>query len=162
MPPLQHGLLQIWDSAAERWQRRPAGENTPGFRTLRRDVEAAMRSDPSAPGWLVRLPEQHADAVHAAAAAAAAQQPPAAETPEAREARARGPRTIFCAMARKDDRGNWARRFVTAWRAAALLDGPGAGDATAAMAAVLKTFQVAGYLNVGRTETSRSTTSTRR
>ncbi|WP_342236506.1 ATP-binding protein [Inquilinus sp. OTU3971] len=152
LPLLQHGLLQIWDSAAERWQRGPAEDGTPGFRILRRDVEAAMRSDLSTPGWLVRCLNQHADAVHAAAAAAAAQQLPAAETPESREARAELVlRTIFCAMARKDDRGNWARRFVTARRAAALLDGSEAGNATAAMEAVLKTFQAAGYLNVGRT-----------
>ena len=149
LPLLQHGLLQIWDSAAERWQRGLAEEGTPGFRILRRDVEAAMRSDLSAPGWLVRCLNQHADAVHASAVAAAAQQLPAAETPETRAKLML--RTIFCAMARKDDRGNWARRFVTARRAAALLDGSEAGDATAAMTAVLTTFQAAGYLNVGRT-----------
>ncbi|MGL4966245.1 MAG: AAA family ATPase [Inquilinus sp.] len=150
LPLLQHGMLQIWDSAAERWQRGSAEDGAPDFRILRRDVEAAMRSDVSAPGWLVRCLNQHADAIHAAAAAEAARLLPAAETSETREARAElVSRTIFCAMARKDDRGNWARRFVTARRAAALLDGPAAGDATAAMAAVLTAFQAAGYLNVG-------------
>ncbi len=159
LPLLQHGLLQIWDSAAQRWRRGPAEDDAPDFRILRRDVEAAMRSDISAPGWLVRCLNQHADAIHAAAAAEASRLLPAAKAPETREARAELLlRTIFCAMARKDDRGNWARRFVTARRAAALLDGSAPGDATAAMAAVLTAFQEAGYLNVGRKETSRSTT----
>lgn len=153
LPLLQHGLLQIWDSAAERWRRTLAEGGVPDLRIQRGDVETAMRSDLSTPGWLVRCLNRHADAVYAMAVAEAAQRMPATGTGETREARAELVlRTLFCAMARRDDRGNWARRFVTARRAAALLDGPeaAAGDTTAAMAAVLTVFQAAGYLNVGR------------
>jgi hypothetical protein len=115
LPLLQHGLLQIWDSAAERWRRVLAEDGMPDFRILRRDVEAAMRSDVATPGWLVRCLNQHADAVYATAAGEVARLLPDAGKPETREARAELLlRTIFCAMARKDDRGNWARRFVTA------------------------------------------------
>lgn len=153
LPLLQHGLLQIWDGAAERWRRGLAETGTPDLRILRRDVETAMRSDLSSPGWLVRCLNEHADAVCAAAAAEAARLLPADGTKETPEARAELVlRTLFCAMARKDDRGNWARRFVTARRAAALLDGPEAmaGDTAAAMQAALTVFQDAGYLNAGR------------
>ena len=38
-------------------------------------------------------------------------------------------RTAFCAMARRDDRGNWARRFVSPARVAELLDNEAADKA---------------------------------
>lgn len=140
LPLLQHALQHLWDAAMTRWQRE-LKEGKPvdlviGVADLEQIAEGVT------PGFLVRCLNKYADRARDLAIDWAARH---YAGPDARAKAERVVRTAFSAMARRDDRGNWARRFVSPARVVELLDDD-AGD-KAAVKDVLLTFKRSGYLN---------------
>jgi energy-coupling factor transporter ATP-binding protein EcfA2 len=140
LPLLQHALLHLWDAAMKRWQKELATDGTVDLAIRVTDLEAI--ADGVKPDFLVRCLNKYADKARDDAVEKAAGY---FRGPDARVQAERVVRTAFSAMARKDDRGNWARRFVTPARVAKLLDDD-ASDKAAAKE-VLRVFKRAGYLN---------------
>lgn len=140
LPLLQHALMHLWDATMERWQKELTTGSPVDFGIHVSDLEAI--ADGVKPDFLVRCLNRYADKARDDAVEKAAG---CFSGPDARVQAERAVRTAFCAMARKDDRGNWARRFVTPARVAVLLD----DDAADRLAAkeVLRVFKRAGYLN---------------
>lgn len=140
LPLLQHALLHLWDSAMERWQKELATDGTVDLAIHVTDLEAI--ADSVKPDFLVRCLNKYADRARDDAVEKVAGY---FQGSDANAQAERVVRTAFCAMARKDDRGNWARRFVTPARVAKLLDDDVADKA--AVKEVLRVFKRAGYLN---------------
>lgn len=140
LPLLQHALQHLWDAAMKRWQSE-LKEGKPVDLVIGID-DLAQIGDGVEPGFLVRCLNKYADRARDAAIDKAARH---FTGPDARDKAERVVRTAFCAMARRDDRGNWARRFVSPTRVAALLDNAAADKA--AVKDVLLTFKRSGYLN---------------
>jgi len=140
LPLLQHALLHLWDAAMERWQKELATDGMVDLAIHVTDLEAI--SDGVTSDFLVRCLNKYTDKARDDAVEKAAGY---FQGPDARVQAERVVRTAFCAMARKDDRGNWARRFVTPARVAKLLDDDDADKA--AVKEVLRVFKRAGYLN---------------
>ncbi|QIG50607.1 hypothetical protein G5V57_24465 [Nordella sp. HKS 07] len=140
LPLLQHALQHLWDAAMMRWQRE-LKEGKPVDRVIG-VPDLAHIGDGVEPGFLVRCLNNYADRARDEAIDKAAQR---FTGPDARDKAERVVRTAFCAMARRDDRGNWARRFVSPARVAELLDNDAADKA--AVKDVLLTFKRSGYLN---------------
>lgn len=140
LPLLQHALQHLWDAAMGRWQKELATGGPVDLRIRVADLEAI--ADGVTPDFLIRCLNKYADKARDEAIDKAADH---FTGPNARGRAERVVRTAFCAMARKDDRGNWARRFVTPARVAKLLNDDAADKA--AVKEVLRAFKRAGYLN---------------
>lgn len=140
LPLLQHALLRLWDAAMERWQKELATGSAVDLGIHVADLEEI--ADGVKPDFLVRCLNKYADKARDDAVEKVAGY---FKGPDALVQAERVVRTAFCAMARKDDRGNWARRFVTPARVAMLLDDDAADRAAAKE--VLRVFKRAGYLN---------------
>lgn len=140
LPLLQHALQHLWDAAMLRWQKELATGVPVGLTIGIADLEAI--ADGVTPDFLVRCLNKYADRARDEAIEKAARH---FTGPDAQAKAERVVRTAFCAMARKDDRGNWARRFVTPARVAELLDDD--PQDKAAVKEVLRTFKRHGYLN---------------
>lgn len=140
LPLLQHALLHLWDAAMERWQKELATGVPVDLAIHVTDLETI--ADGVKPDFLVRCLNKYADRARDDAVEKVSSY---FTGPDARVEAERVVRTALCAMARKDDRGNWARRFATPARVAKLLDDDAADKAAAKE--VLRVFKRAGYLN---------------
>jgi hypothetical protein len=104
LPLLQHALRLVWDNAVERWSRLSA---PPGAQDLIISSADEPESDPTSDiDFLRSCLNLAADKAFADAVAVYR----AGDTTANAE---RLLRSFFIALARRDDRGNWARRLVT-------------------------------------------------
>lgn len=140
LPLLQHALQHLWDVAMTRWQQELEAGKPVALRINVTDL--AHIADGVEPGFLIRCLNKYADQARDDAVEKAALH---FTGPDRKERAERVVRTAFCAMARQDDRGNWARRFVSPARVAELLDNEAADKA--AVKDVLRVFKRSGYLN---------------
>lgn len=146
LPLLQHALQQIWNSAMSRWSRELADDDRPLNLSLRmddlRDAAASLES-----GFLARCLNKYVNEAYDEALVEVAAKAWGNDS-EATEKARRAVQTAFCAMARQDDRGNWARRSVSAKWIAELLDDIAPDQAHRKAAdEVLRIFHKHGYLN---------------
>ena len=100
------------------------------------------------PGFLTRCLNEFVDQAYDEAVAEVAAKCFGNDS-KATEKAARAVQTAFCSMARQDDRGNWARRSVSAKWVAELLDDiePDPDANRKAADDVLRIFHKHGYLN---------------
>lgn len=140
LPLLQHALQHLWDAAMARWQKELATRSSVDLRIGVADL--ASIADGVESGFLIRCLNKYADRARDQAVKKAGRR---FTGPDSLARAERVVRTAFCAMARRDDRGNWARRFVTPARVAKLLDDDAADRA--AVKEVLRVFKRNGYLN---------------
>ncbi len=148
LPLLQHGLLRLWATAVERWkvQRLPDADHH-NLQIGLDDLKNAHLSD-----GLQKCLEYYADAALPSLSGSTSSH---GELPTgARDARGTiEERGLFCTLARKDDRGNWARRFSSIDRVVKLLsptegeDIDTAAKRDATVRNIFDSFWQAGYLN---------------
>lgn len=153
LPLLQHALQTMWESAIKRWERHPEEDPLICLDDLPRevvdpvtgsinfsrclDIRADLAANEAGKAFNARIPGEDGSSRLSAAAM----------------------RAIFRALARLDDRGNWARRFATTQEIAAFLkadlqskatDGatsiPPDEELEAGLLAALTEFRCAGYI----------------
>jgi hypothetical protein len=142
LPLLQHALLRIWDVAAARWKRE--AEQPGGAVDLLigpADFKAACGTESLTLDGCLNF---HANAALKSAQAAARSH--LGNGPDADQRAERMLLVALCTIARRDDRNNWARRFTSAPRIAALI-GDGCPDNEKAAREALETLRLSGYLN---------------
>lgn len=145
LPLLQHALQRIWDSAMSRWSRELAGDGPLDLSINMDDLTDATTS--LEPALLARCLNRYVNEAYDEAVAEVAAECWGGDIGATEKAK-RVVRTAFSAMARQDDRGNWARRSVSPKWIAELLDDvePDPANRNAADV-VLRIFHKHGYLN---------------
>lgn len=151
LPLLQHALQRLWDSSMLRWQSEVNDNQSPDLRIQVDDLKRITNGDVN-PGFLNRCLNKHANQAYEEALREAAKH--FSDGSEGRKTAALVVWTIFSAMARRDDRGNWARRSVgIEWIVELLgeidVNAPASREAAAD---VLRIFLNHGYLNVSGPE----------
>lgn len=145
LPLLQHALLRIWDAAAERWSRELQADAPMDLHIGMEDLHPWNKDDKSP--FLLQCLNHHAREAKEQAIQAAQNCLSEAGDPAARAKRVLD--TTLATLARKDERGNWSRRFAGAARVADVLGGGDANRVSGekSAGAVLEALRVQGYLN---------------